>query len=104
VLGRYIISDKPMSEEEWTRERATQCFSRPVVRKPLCHSGFCQLTTGSAKLQLTRGANEADIVLARVHASARRGVGAAPGGRRRTSELTAAARHSTRCRSREVVP
>jgi hypothetical protein len=23
VLGRYIISDKPMTEEEWIRERAT---------------------------------------------------------------------------------
>jgi len=22
VLGKYIISDKPMSEEEWARERA----------------------------------------------------------------------------------
>jgi hypothetical protein len=23
VMGKYIISDKPMSEEEWARERAT---------------------------------------------------------------------------------
>jgi hypothetical protein len=23
VLGKYIISDKPMSEEEWAKERAT---------------------------------------------------------------------------------
>jgi hypothetical protein len=23
VLGRYLISDKPMTEEEWARERAT---------------------------------------------------------------------------------
>jgi len=23
VLGKYIISDKPMTEEEWARERAT---------------------------------------------------------------------------------
>jgi hypothetical protein len=23
VLGKYIISDKPMTEEEWIRERAT---------------------------------------------------------------------------------
>jgi hypothetical protein len=23
VLGKYIISDRPMTEEEWTRERAT---------------------------------------------------------------------------------
>jgi hypothetical protein len=23
VFGKYIISDKPMTEEEWTRERAT---------------------------------------------------------------------------------
>jgi hypothetical protein len=23
VLGRYIISDRPMTEEEWIRERAT---------------------------------------------------------------------------------
>jgi hypothetical protein len=22
VLGKYIISDKPMSEEEWAKERA----------------------------------------------------------------------------------
>jgi hypothetical protein len=23
VLGKYVISDRPMTEEEWTRERAT---------------------------------------------------------------------------------
>ena len=23
VLGKYLISDKPMTEEEWVRERAT---------------------------------------------------------------------------------
>jgi hypothetical protein len=23
ALGKYIISDKPMTEEEWARERAT---------------------------------------------------------------------------------
>jgi hypothetical protein len=23
VLGKYLISDKPMSEEDWARERAT---------------------------------------------------------------------------------
>jgi hypothetical protein len=23
VLGNYVISDRPMTEEEWTRERAT---------------------------------------------------------------------------------
>jgi hypothetical protein len=23
VLGKYIIADRPLTEEEWTRERAT---------------------------------------------------------------------------------
>jgi hypothetical protein len=23
TLGKYVISDKPMTEEEWTRQRAT---------------------------------------------------------------------------------
>jgi hypothetical protein len=29
-LGKYIISDKPMSEEQWTKERATlhRCYPR----------------------------------------------------------------------------
>jgi hypothetical protein len=26
VLGKYMISDKPMSEEEWARERADAFF------------------------------------------------------------------------------
>jgi hypothetical protein len=40
VLGKYIISDKPMTEEEWIRERATDiankmasiCRTRPSPR------------------------------------------------------------------------
>jgi hypothetical protein len=33
VLGKYIISDKPMSEEEWARERAT-VIEEKVVEEP----------------------------------------------------------------------
>jgi hypothetical protein len=29
VLGRYIISDQPMTEEEWARERATVIDDEP---------------------------------------------------------------------------
>jgi hypothetical protein len=29
VLGKYIISDKPMSEEEWARERADVLDAEP---------------------------------------------------------------------------
>jgi hypothetical protein len=30
VLGKYIISDKPMTEEEWARKRATVIDAKPV--------------------------------------------------------------------------
>jgi hypothetical protein len=30
VLGKYIISDTPMSEEQWARERATVIDAEPV--------------------------------------------------------------------------
>jgi hypothetical protein len=30
VLGKYIISDQPMSEEEWARERATVIDDEPA--------------------------------------------------------------------------
>jgi hypothetical protein len=30
VLGRYIISDRPMTEEEWARERATVIDEKAV--------------------------------------------------------------------------
>jgi hypothetical protein len=29
VLGRYLISGKPMTEEEWARERATVIDAEP---------------------------------------------------------------------------
>jgi hypothetical protein len=29
VLGKYIISDQPMTEEEWARERATVIDAEP---------------------------------------------------------------------------
>ena len=29
VLGKYLISDKPMTEEEWARERATVIDDEP---------------------------------------------------------------------------
>ena len=35
VLGKYIISDRPMSEEEWARERATVIDAEPDP-KPVC--------------------------------------------------------------------
>jgi hypothetical protein len=31
VLGKYIISDKPMTEEQWARERATVLDAEPVT-------------------------------------------------------------------------
>jgi hypothetical protein len=30
VMGKYIISDRPMSEEEWARERADVLDAEPV--------------------------------------------------------------------------
>ena len=33
VLGKYIISDKPMTEEEWARERATMIDAEPAKSK-----------------------------------------------------------------------
>ena len=30
VLGKYIISDHPMTEEEWARERATVIDEKPI--------------------------------------------------------------------------
>jgi hypothetical protein len=30
VLGKYIISDQPMSEEDWARERATVIDAEPA--------------------------------------------------------------------------
>jgi hypothetical protein len=32
------ISDKPMTEEQWTKERATQIFSYPQARRPITPS------------------------------------------------------------------
>jgi hypothetical protein len=29
VLGKYIISDQPMTEEQWARERATELDEEP---------------------------------------------------------------------------
>jgi hypothetical protein len=34
VLGRYIISDQPMTEEQWARERATVIDAEPVKDLP----------------------------------------------------------------------
>jgi hypothetical protein len=34
VLGKYIISDRPMTEEEWARERATVIDDEPVEEVP----------------------------------------------------------------------
>jgi hypothetical protein len=31
VLGKYIISDQPMTEEQWARERATVIDAEPVA-------------------------------------------------------------------------
>jgi hypothetical protein len=33
ALGKYIISDRPMTEEEWERERAT-VIDEKVVEEP----------------------------------------------------------------------
>jgi hypothetical protein len=32
VLGKYIISDQPMTEEEWARERADVIDAQPTQR------------------------------------------------------------------------
>jgi len=34
VLGKYIISDRPMSEEDWARERATVIDEKVVEELP----------------------------------------------------------------------
>jgi hypothetical protein len=31
VLGKYLISDQPVTEEEWARERATVIDDEPVI-------------------------------------------------------------------------
>jgi hypothetical protein len=48
VLGKYIISDKPMTEEQWARERATvidekavEELSAPADSPLLARSGKC---------------------------------------------------------------
>jgi hypothetical protein len=33
VLGKYIISDQPMTEEQWARERATVIDDEPSTGK-----------------------------------------------------------------------
>jgi hypothetical protein len=33
VLGKYMISDKPMTEEEWACERATVIDAEPAMLK-----------------------------------------------------------------------
>ena len=33
VLGKYVISDKPMTQEEWARERATMIDAEPAKSK-----------------------------------------------------------------------
>jgi hypothetical protein len=35
VLGKYIISDRPMTEDEWARERATVIDEKPVEELPM---------------------------------------------------------------------
>jgi hypothetical protein len=34
AIGKYIISDRPMTEEEWARERATVIDETPVEEPP----------------------------------------------------------------------
>jgi hypothetical protein len=34
VLGKYIISDRPMTEEEWIRERGALCVMKVDTREP----------------------------------------------------------------------
>jgi hypothetical protein len=34
VLGKYIISDRPMTEKEWARERATVIDEKVVEELP----------------------------------------------------------------------
>ena len=38
VVGKYIISDKPMTEEEWARERATVIDAEPPSDSPVLAS------------------------------------------------------------------
>jgi hypothetical protein len=35
VLGKYIIADRPMTEEEWARERATIIDETPIEEKAI---------------------------------------------------------------------
>ena len=39
VLGKYIISDQPMTEEQWARERATVIDAEPPSDSPVLASG-----------------------------------------------------------------
>ena len=40
VLGKYIISDRPMTEEEWARERATVIDEKVVEELPAPRSEY----------------------------------------------------------------
>jgi hypothetical protein len=39
VLGKYLISDKPMTEEEWAKERATVIDGTFDEASPFCFPG-----------------------------------------------------------------
>jgi hypothetical protein len=34
VLGKYIISDRPMTEEQWAKEHATVIDAEPAPTRP----------------------------------------------------------------------
>jgi hypothetical protein len=54
VLGKYLISDKPMTEEEWARERATVIDASPADTSPL----LPQEQPTSVKLNKIKGSDK----------------------------------------------
>jgi hypothetical protein len=55
VLGKYIISDQPMTEEEWARERATVIDAEPVVTQETVTPALPKDQAASKKPNDTRG-------------------------------------------------
>jgi hypothetical protein len=49
VMGKYIISDKVLSEEEWARERATVIDEKPLEQLPALTSSSLFPQTGKTK-------------------------------------------------------
>jgi hypothetical protein len=59
VLGKYIISDKPMTEEQWARERATVIDVEPEQNLPSSDKGDRDAASPSLPQISTVGTNKA---------------------------------------------